>query len=134
MTLLSDFQSDNLSIEYKDCLVNTLGITVAQEDYVSVKVGIIGMGDDVKNNKVSSESIKTVKDTQLICYGAVLKQDMDISATIESVDININNSLEGRGGLNSRSFTKILQNGRGSIEVNVKFNAFDKENYGISNA
>lgn len=130
LTLLSDFQSDNLSIEYKDCLVNTLGITVAQEDYVSVKVGIIGMGDDVKNNKVSSESIKTVKDTQLICYGAVLKQDsMDISATVESVDININNSLEGRGGLNSRSFTKILQNGRGSIEVNVKFNAFDKENY-----
>lgn len=130
LTLLSDFQSDNLSIEYKDCLVNTLGITVTQEDYVSVKVGVIGMGDDVKDNKVSSGSIKTVKDTQLVCYGAVLKQaESDISATVETVDININNSLEGKGGLNSRSFTKILQNGRGSIEVNIKFNAFDKDNY-----
>lgn len=104
---------------------------MAQEDYVSTKVGIIGMGDDVKDNKVSSSNVKKVdNDTQLVCYGAVLKQESkDISATVESVDININNSLEGRGGLNSRSFTKILQNGRGSIEVNVKFNAFDKENY-----
>lgn len=35
----------------------------------------------------------------------------DISANVESVEITINNSLEGRGGLNSKHFTKILQSG-----------------------
>lgn len=131
LTLISDFQTDNLAIEYKDCLVNTLGITVTQEDYVSLKVGIIGMADELKDNKHNG-NLQTVptEERQLLCYGAILKQDnTDISAKVETVDININNSLEGKGGLNSRSFTRISQSGRGSVEVSIKFNAFDKENY-----
>ena len=131
LTLMSDFQTDNLSIQYQDCLVNTLGITVAQEDYVSAKVGIIGMADKLNDSKFKGQ-IKVVpeEERQLVCYGAVLKEaDTDISAKVESVEININNSLEGKGGLNTKHFTRILQSGRGSVEVVVKFNAFDKENY-----
>lgn len=137
LTLISDFPSDNLHIEYKDCLINTFGISVTQEGYVSTKVGIIGLSDELKDDK-KANGLKSNGNNgaQLRCYGAKLSQsdtngsnNSDISANVESVEITINNSLEGRGGLNSKHFTKILQSGRASIDVVVKFNAFEKENY-----
>lgn len=52
LTLINDFPSDGLHIQYQDCLVNTLGISVSQEEYVNVKVGIIGMKDTLGKQKL----------------------------------------------------------------------------------
>lgn len=129
LTFVNDFPNDGLNLEYQDCLINTLSINASQEAFLNVKAGIIGMANKVNETKFSGTT-KTIEGSQLICYGAVLNsKSKDESANVQSVEININNSLEGRGGLNSRVYTKILQAGRGSIEATIEFNAFEKTNY-----
>ena len=130
LTIVNDFPSDDMNLQYDDCLINSLTITAAQESFLNVKASVIGMKNTVGDHKFDNSKAKNIDGALLNCYGIYLKdQNSDISATLESVEITINNSLEGRGGLNSRHFTKILQNGRGSIEVKIQFNAFDKSNY-----
>lgn len=129
LTFINDFPTDGLNLEYSDCLINTLSINASQEAFINVKAGVIGMANKVNEAKANGTA-KAIEESQLICYGASLHDtSKDISAEVQSVEISINNSLEGRGGLNSRHNTKILQSGRGSVELNIEFNGFDKENY-----
>lgn len=128
-TIINDFTHDGMHLKYEDCLINNLTITAQQEAFLNVKTSVIGMKSSVNDTKFSGTS-KETDDKPLICYGAVLKsEDTDDSAIVESVEISINNSLEGKGGLNTRYNTKIVQNGRGSVEVNIQFNSFEKNNY-----
>lgn len=130
-TIVNDFTNDEMHLKFEDCLVNTITITAQQEAFLNVKTSVIGMKSSANDGKFTgtSEELKD-KDYPLICYGAkLISEDKDESATVESVEITINNSLEGKGGLNTRFNTKIVQNGRGSVEATINFNAFDKSNY-----
>lgn len=130
-TIVNDFTNDGMHLQYEDCLINTLTITAQQEAFLDVKANIIGMKSSANDNKFNGTSKDLEdKDYPLICYGAkLLSEEKDTSAVVESVEITINNALEGKGGLNTRYNTKIVQNGRGSVEVTINFNSFDKENY-----
>lgn len=134
LTLINDFHSDNMHLIYKDCLINSMELNIQQEAYVNLKCNVIGMANEVKDKECVQDNCitkETKKAGQLLCFGATIyeNENEDKSADVQGVTLSINNSLEGRGGLNSKFNTKILQNGRGSVELTVEFNSFDKTNY-----
>ncbi len=129
LTFAMDIEDEDISECAQDCLVNTLKISAQMESFVTVSASVIGKQHTINEHKLSIEP-KIPKGESLICLGAVLKESgTDQTAKIESVDLTIDNKLEGKAALNS-IYNKVLrQSDRGSVTLSISFNSFDKESY-----
>ncbi len=128
-TLIKDYGSKNFYMVYEDCVVNNLTLSVQQEAYVELKADVIGKQRKINKSKYRG-SAELYPGNRLICYGAQIVQDeTDISADVEGVDITISNSVEGKGGVNSRFNTKIEKNGKGTLTASLNLNTFDLDDY-----
>ncbi|MDY2573293.1 MAG: phage tail tube protein [Fusobacterium necrophorum] len=129
LTLAMDNIEDDISEYAQDCLVSSLKLSAQMESFVTATASIIGKKHTVNSNKLSIQP-KTAKGESLICLGAVLKEkDSDVTAKIESIDLTIDNKLEGKASLNSIYNKVIRQADRGSVTLDISFNSFDKESY-----
>ena len=121
---------DNGMFEYaKDCLVSSLGISTSVASYVTGTANIIGM-DFTTVNSAYSGTVDVPAGEPLICLGTTIKQSgTDITSKVESIDINIDNKLEGKQALNSVNLKAIRQSDRGTVGISTTFNEFDKPTY-----
>lgn len=129
LTFAMNLEDDNMAETAQDCLVSSLKLSAQMEAFVTSTASIIGKNHTVLNNKLAiTPAISTGE--SLICLGAVIKEDgTDQTAKIESVDLTIDNKLEGKAALNSIYNRVIRQSDRGSVTLAINFNSFDKESY-----
>ena len=121
---------DNGMFEYTvDSLVSSLGISTSVAAYVTGTASMIGM--DMKTvNSPYSGTVDVPAGEPLICLGTKITQSgTDITSKVESVDITIDNKLEGKQALNSEYYKAIRQGERGSVTLSLTFNEFDKPTY-----
>ena len=52
-----------------------------------------------------------------------------MTSKVESVEMTIDNKLEGKGAMNSVYYKAIRQSDRGNITLGITFNEFDKASY-----
>ena len=121
---------DNNMFEYsKDCLISSIGISTSIGAYVTATASMIGM--DFTTNSTGYTGIEIAPAGEpLICLGTTIKQaGTDITSKVESIDITIDNKLEGKQSLNSEYYKAIRQGERGSVGISMTFNEFDKPTY-----
>ena len=121
---------DNSMFEYsKDCLISSIGISASVASYVTATASMIGMDFTTNSTGYTGTEIAP-KGEPLICLGTTIKQNgVDITSKVESIDINIDNKLEGKQSLNSEYYKAIRQGERGSVTISMTFNEFDKPTY-----
>ena len=121
---------DNSMFEYsKDCLISSIGISASVASYVTATASMIGMDFTTNSTGYTGTEIAP-KGEPLICLGTTIKQNgVDITSKVESIDINIDNKLEGKQSLNSEYYKAIRQGERGSVTLALTFNEFDKPTY-----
>ena len=121
---------DNDMFEYsKDCLISSIGISASVASYVTATASMIGMDFTTNNTGFTGTEIAP-KGEPLICLGTTIKQNgIDITSKVESIDINIDNKLEGKQSLNSEYYKAIRQGERGSVTISMTFNELDKPTY-----
>lgn len=113
----------------KDCLVSSLSLNAQLEAYVTTTANLIGMDHIIQNSKFGVVPVN-LKGKPLVCLGALIKErNTDITAQVESIDITIDNKLEGKGALNSIYNKAIRQSDRGNVTLKMQFNEFDKTSY-----
>lgn len=128
LTFAMNLEDDNMAEMAQDCLVSSLKLSAQMEAFVTTTATIIGKNHNIGNKL---EIVPTVpKGESLICLGALIKEDgTDQTAKIESIDLTIDNKLEGKAALNSIYNKVIRQSDRGSVTLAINFNSFDKESY-----
>lgn len=128
LTFAMNLEDDNMAETAQDCLVSSLKLSAQMEAFVTTTATIIGKNHNIGNKL---EIVPTVpKGESLICLGALIKEDgTDQTAKIESIDLTIDNKLEGKAALNSIYNRVIRQSDRGSVTLAINFNSFDKESY-----
>lgn len=121
---------DNDMFEYsKDCLISSIGISTSVASYVTATASMIGMDFTTNNTGYTGIEIAPAGEP-LICLGTTIKQNgTDITSLVESIDITIDNKLEGKQALNSEYYKAIRQGERGSVTIAMTFNDFDKPTY-----
>ena len=121
---------DNDMFEYsKDCQISSLALNVQLEAFIKGTANIIGMDHITENTKFSGTAT-AVRDESLICLGSkITEKTNDITSQIESLDLTIDNKLEGKGALNSVYYKSIKQSDRGSVTLGLTFNEFNKASY-----
>ncbi|MDY5306403.1 phage tail tube protein [Fusobacterium gastrosuis] len=129
LTFAMNLEDDNMAETAQDCLVSSLKLSAQMEAFVTATASVVGKNHNIINNKLSiSPTIS--KGESLICLGAVIKEDgTDQTAKIESIDLTIDNKLEGKAALNSIYNKVIRQSDRGTVTLAINFNSFDKESY-----
>ena len=106
---VNDLDSD--MFEYsKDCQISSLALNVQLEAFIKGTANIIGMDHITENTKITEKT-------------------NDITSQIESLDLTIDNKLEGKGALNSVYYKSIKQSDRGSVTLGLTFNEFNKASY-----
>ena len=129
LTLITDNIEGNIHEFAQDCLVSSIKLNAQLEAYITATATLIGMDHTINNAKFSGTP-SDFKGKPLICLGSVIKEkNTDVTAEIESVDITIDNKLEGKGALNSIYNKAIRQSDRGSVSLNLQFNEFNKASY-----
>ena len=125
---VNDLDSD--MFEYsKDCQISSLALNVQLEAFIKGTANIIGMDHITENTKFSGTAT-AVRDESLICLGSkITEKTNDITSQIESLDLTIDNKLEGKGALNSVYYKSIKQSDRGSVTLGLTFNEFNKASY-----
>lgn len=128
LTFVMNLADDNMAEIAQDCLVSSLKLSAQMEAFVTTTATIIGKNHSIGNKL---EIVPTIpKGESLICLGAIIKEDgTDQTAKIESIDLTIDNKLEGKAALNSIYNRVIRQSDRGSVTLVINFNSFDKESY-----
>lgn len=128
LTFAMNLEDDNMAETAQDCLVSSLKLSAQMEAFVTTTATIIGKNHNIGNKL---EIVPTVpKGESLICLGTLIKEDgTDQTAKIESIDLTIDNKLEGKAALNSIYNKVIRQSDRGSVTLAINFNSFDKESY-----
>lgn len=132
LTVVLDDDENESYDQFQGLLVNSLKFETSLESYVNVTPSFIGMNHVAGNTRFSGGATATEFDgKKLICLGASITENgtTDVTRDIESLDITINNSLEGKGALNSVYNKSIKRNGIRDITVNFTYNEFLKENY-----
>lgn len=129
LTYITDNIEGDIHEYAKGCLVSNLSINAQLEAYVTTTANLIGMDHQINNAKFAGTPTP-LKGKPLICLGALIKErNTDITSQIESIDISIDNKLEGKGALNSIYNKAIRQSDRGSVTLKLQFNEFDKTSY-----
>lgn len=129
LTVAMDMPEDDISENTQDCLVSQLKISAQMEAFVTATATLIGKKHTVNEHKMAINP-ETPKGESLICLGAVIKENgTDLTAKIESVELTIDNKLEGKAALNSIYNQVIRQADRGSVTLGISFNSFDKDSY-----
>ena len=125
---VNDLDSD--MFEYsKDCQVSSLAVNVQLEAFIKGTANIIGMDHITENTKFSGTAT-AVRNESLICLGSkITEKTNDITSQIESLDLTIDNKLEGKGALNSVYYKSIKQSDRGTVTLGLTFNEFNKASY-----
>ncbi len=129
LTMITNLTDDDMAEYAQDCLVSNLKISAQMEAFVTATASIIGKDHKILNNKISATPTIS-KGESLICLGAQIKETgTDMTAKVESIDLTIDNKLEGKAALNSIYNKVIRQSDRGSVTLGINFNSFDKESY-----
>lgn len=129
LTLAMDDIEDDISEYAQDCLVSSLKVSAQMEAFVTATASIIGKNHVINDTKMTITP-NIPKGESLICLGALIKENgTDLTAKIESIDLTIDNKLEGKAALNSIYNRVIRQSDRGSVTLAISFNSFDKESY-----
>ena len=128
--VLDDNETESHDI-FKSLLVNTLSFDTQLESYVNLKIGFIGMDSEVRGTKFAPATDPTAfEGNPLVCLGATITENAsEVTNTIESITIDFNNSLEGKGALNSVYNKSIKRNGEREVKLSLKYNEFDKNSY-----
>ncbi|WP_068449150.1 phage tail tube protein [Caviibacter abscessus] len=129
--ILEDNENASCDI-FKGLLINTLKLETSLASYVNLNVGFVGQDSEVKNSASGkSNAITTFEGDPLICLGAEITENENEKNTskIESLSIDINNSLQGKGALNSVYNKTIKRTGLRNVNINFTYNEFDKEGY-----
>lgn len=128
LTFVMNLDDDNMAEIAQDCLVSSLKLSAQMEAFVTTTATIIGKNHNIGNKLEIAPTVP--KGESLICLGALIKEDgTDQTAKIESIDLTIDNKLEGKAALNSIYNRVIRQSDRGSVTLAINFNSFDKESY-----
>ncbi len=129
LTYITDNIEGDIHEYAQDCLVSSLKLNAQLEAYVTCTASLIGMDHKIQNAKFAGTPT-AFKGKPLICLGSTIKEkNTDVTAEIESIDINIDNKLEGKGALNSIYNKVIRQSDRGSVGLTLQFNEFNKTSY-----
>lgn len=121
---------DSGMFEYTvDSLISSLTISTSVASYVTGTANVIGM--DMKTvNSPYSGTVDVPTGEPLICLGTTIKQNgTDITNKVESIDITVDNKLEGKQALNDVYYKAIRQSDRGSVTIGMTFNEMDKPTY-----
>ncbi len=130
LTVVSDFYSDNYYEVAQSCLVSSLKINTTLQSYVTATMSVLGMEHEPKDGGLTGKIAPAVVEGRLKCLGVIIKENTtDITSKVESVDINIDRKLEGKGALNSIYTKAIVPSGKGEVSLNLQFNEFDKTSY-----
>ena len=121
---------DNNMFEYaKDCLLSSITISATLEAFITGNLNFIGMDYTTENTKYANTT-QVLDLESLICLGATIKEaGTDMTSKVESVEMTIDNKLEGKGAMNSVYYKAIRQSDRGNITLGITFNEFDKASY-----
>lgn len=121
---------DSGMFEYTvDSLVSSLGISTSVASYVTGTASMIGMNMTTVNSPYSG-IVDVPAGEPLICLGTkIIQSGTDITSKVESVDMTVDNKLEGKQALNSEYYKAIRQGERGSVTLALTFNEFDKPTY-----
>lgn len=129
ITFALSYLADDLKEVTKDCLVNSLKFGFNKESYIDLSASILGMELSKSAGKLEP-TLTTNNGKRLTCLGIIIKKDdSEITANIESADLNLTNGLEAKGALNKTTTRKITQNAKGTVTISLKYNSFDKEEY-----
>lgn len=129
LTIVNDYQEDDLHEVSQDCLVSSLEINAQTESYVNMSANIIGMNHEIGSTKLNITPV-ALKGSPLICLGAkLIETTTDMTAKIDNFSLTIDNKLEGKKALNSVYFKSIRQSDRGTVSISIGYNEFDKATY-----
>ena len=113
----------------KDCLLSSITISATLEAFITGNLNFIGMDYTTENTKYANTT-QVLDSESLICLGATIKEaGTDMTSKVESVEMTIDNKLEGKGAMNSVYYKAIRQSDRGNITLGITFNEFDKASY-----
>ena len=121
---------DNDMFEYSvDSLISSVQLSASIASYVTATASVIGMEYKTSNTGYSGTEIVPTGEA-LKCLGANIKQSgTDMTGKIESIDITIDNKLEGKQALNTVYYKAIRQSENGDVTISMTFNDFDKPTY-----
>lgn len=121
---------DNDMFEYSvDSLISSVQLSASIASYVTATASVIGMEYKTSNTGYAGKEIVPTGEA-LKCLGASIKQSgTDMTGKIESIDITIDNKLEGKQALNTVYYKAIRQSENGDVTISMTFNDFDKPTY-----
>ena len=121
---------DNDMFEYSvDSLISSVQLSASIASYVTATASVIGMEYKTSNTGYTGTEIVPTGEA-LKCLGASIKQSgTDMTGKIESIDITIDNKLEGKQALNTVYYKAIRQSENGDVTISMTFNDFDKPTY-----
>ncbi|WP_064615757.1 phage tail tube protein [Streptobacillus moniliformis] len=132
-TFLTVVQDDPVSQSYdvfQDLQINTLKVDTALQSYVNTTIGFLGLKAENKTTEFSSNGTQEFDGKLLICLGTTItEKGTDKTAEIDSLSIDITNSLQSRGALNDVYHNRIHRDGLRTFKINFKYNLFDKQSY-----
>lgn len=112
------------------CQINNITFDASQGAFVKVDLEVIGYEHQYVDTSMSTIKPLTDYDKRLTCVDSTLKlADSDISANTQGINVSLNNNLEAKYGLGSRSATRIVRNGKIEAKANLTLNAYDKAIY-----
>lgn len=109
LTFVMNLEVDDMAETAQDCLVSSLKLSAQMEAFVTATASVVGKNHSIINKLSIVPTIP--KGESLICLGAVIKEDgTDQTAKIESIDLTIDNKLEGKAAFSFDSTTEHLRN------------------------
>ncbi|MGL4483578.1 MAG: phage tail tube protein, partial [Anaerovoracaceae bacterium] len=120
---------NNEKWEYIDCCINSFSIKLEMGGYVTGEVDIIGKTYTILTGAVVEDATTERGKSLLALHSEVTVDGVEKTASVESLDITIDNGLEGKGALNSQYTVKIRRSNPQQTTVNMSMNEYDKTLY-----
>lgn len=129
-TIVEQNLEDNEERILIGCQINNITFDATQGAYVKVDLEVIGYEHKYVDSSMTIIKPLTDYDKRLTCVDTTLKlAENDISANTQGINVSLNNNLEAKYGLGSRSATRIVRNGKIEAKASLTLNAYDKAIY-----
>lgn len=129
LTIIGDYTGEGAHEKVVDCKINSINIELATESFVKGSINVIGCDMSFDATKAFDGDVTAPTTEQLICLDSTFTiAGTDISASLTSASLSLNNNLEGVASINSVYNTDIREsNAEGTVEIT--YNRFDKAIY-----
>ncbi|MGL5711749.1 MAG: phage tail tube protein [Paraclostridium sp.] len=129
LTIVGDYTGEGAHEIVIDCKINSINIEIATESFVKGSINVIGCNMTFDDTKAFDGTVTAPTTEQLVCLDSTFSvAGTDISTTLTSASLSLNNNLEGVASINSVYNTDIREsNAEGTVEIT--YNRFDKAVY-----